>query len=763
MSIFKEFYDLTVEDHSINIGQHLCRIYLMCFNKLDQTPYSQSDFINFRKVVDFFRNYLEFKYKYIYAHKNVAMENVVYTVYSKISQHHFRLKHHLRTSSEIDPQNDPWPMTVYDQLTKFNIMVNNSKNISNIDYKASITKLRQSSSIHSEHSLKYFAIDYFLKLLKTIVIEARDDKTVHIEPNKIISGRATASSYNSHHYCVLQNSENLFSPSLIFPENQSTVEIAIAHENSLRPKNSYSETNIESEEKTPRKITNKFKLKRYKKRRIRRNSFIEHLNKKRDKDNMQELDLNKFELNRKVFNKTIRANLSRKTLHPSNMILLNTNPSLNINNPKESVTNANVDLARAHDFLEKEPIMTVYNVQEKFQQTTRPPTPPPPPPPPPLPLKKIWNEQNESKVKPVSNFVKEKILRTETEMIPVNMMKNPHREQVGWKKAVKPQETKVDEYTHKRIDKKMNHENLNSRVCIGDKDTCINRKHKVISNKINQKIIELTKNLSMELPREISFYDDKLRENTEQSKVEPDSNTKSKLSSVQIENTSNEPSPENQNKKDLDIKGEQNESPLLEKPILSKQKTSIISNDDLFFTNRRKFSIFDRPLDSIFDTDLLNDIKGSDDDFSIHELYFKKPYHRQESNSMTGQMNFEHGEGMEISEQRRVLSRDSKEKNLTKKQLEVFDELRTMFQAEQSSGDSARVCPAIPNGHANVSKADHYYLHKNMNYFVGDSCDNKHISNPGAKKSKSQSCFYQNGSYSSLKMSRSSEILLQTN
>ncbi|KAL1456221.1 hypothetical protein WDU94_000967 [Cyamophila willieti] len=146
--------DLSKDTHSSRIGQHLCQIYLKCFTKQDQTPYSQNDFINIRKVVDFFLKYFAFEYKYLHMYTNIGMNNIVYSVYAKISQHHFRLKNNLSTSSELDPSTDPWPMIVYDQLTQFYATANNTN--SNVNYKESTIKLRASLSTQSEPFTKYF-------------------------------------------------------------------------------------------------------------------------------------------------------------------------------------------------------------------------------------------------------------------------------------------------------------------------------------------------------------------------------------------------------------------------------------------------------------------------------------------------------------------------------------------------------------------------------------------------------------------------------
>lgn len=97
---FKETLDGPMEDHLKNFGQHLCRLYLKCFRKEDQMCYSQNDFVNIRKVVNFFLNYLALEHNYTRANASLPMANLLYSVFERISQHHFRLKHHLRTLSE---------------------------------------------------------------------------------------------------------------------------------------------------------------------------------------------------------------------------------------------------------------------------------------------------------------------------------------------------------------------------------------------------------------------------------------------------------------------------------------------------------------------------------------------------------------------------------------------------------------------------------------------------------------------------------------
>ncbi|XP_026676437.1 uncharacterized protein LOC113465804 [Diaphorina citri] len=308
--LLKEMYELSKEEHSSNIGQHMSQIYLKCFSKVDHTPYSQNDFVNIRKVVDFFLKYLVFEYKYLHLYKNVAMKNIIYSVYAKISQHHFRLKHHLSTSSELDPQNNPWPVKVYDQLTKFNILVNS--NSSNTNYKESNTKLRPSFSTHSEHSIKYFAIDYFLKLLKIIVIEGQEGNDIHGESQKAaVSERATASSFNSHHYCHLESSTKTSS---------HCSKHSLHHEVTPRDIASYGtvgdvltnsvETDNESAVNTTRFQSVKGKLKRFKKRKTRRSFIEKQLNRSANTKQAhvkQEPNLSRFELNRYVFNKTVKG------------------------------------------------------------------------------------------------------------------------------------------------------------------------------------------------------------------------------------------------------------------------------------------------------------------------------------------------------------------------------------------------------------------------------------------------------------------------
>lgn len=253
----------------------------------------------------------------------------------------------------------------------------------------------------------------------------------------------------------------------------------------------------------------------------------------------------------------------------------------------------------------------------------------------------------------------EELLRRGSAMIPVNMIKNPHKEQLGLKNIVDIQHKNGMNYKGERD--KM-HNNV-GKSCVGtEKDrsvSCENRRNKLISNKINQKIMELTKNIAVELPRPVTlYYDDKPSEKkAEQSK--PTTET-----SMKPNNNQNI----GRNKITLPVKIKSNQKEVLEIDSNNKdgpnetltttktnQKTTIISNDDLFFPNRRKLSIFKRPFHSIlgFESDLLSDVKGSDDDdFSIHEL-FKKTYHRHESNSFTDHLNHENVIRMENPERKR--------------------------------------------------------------------------------------------------------------
>lgn len=255
--------------------------------------------------------------------------------------------------------------------------------------------------------------------------------------------------------------------------------------------------------------------------------------------------------------------------------------------------------------------------------------------------------------------VKEEILLRGSAMVPVNMIKNPYKEQLGWKNVLGSKATDDKDFQGDRNER---FNNVGTSCVRNDKDrsvSCENRRNKVISNKINQKIMELTKNMSIVLPRPIVFHDDKPSENNaEHTQLVPESSIKT-LHEQDIEiDTSTLPAQiklmDNKEAKEKDFKTENEEK----EPLTSakaNQKTPVISNDDLFFTNRRKLSIFSRPFHSIlgFESDLLSDVKGSDDDFSIHELYFKKPYHRHESNSCTDHLNHEHMR-MENPEQKRV-------------------------------------------------------------------------------------------------------------
>lgn len=199
-----------------------------------------------------------------------------------------------------DPENDPWPVTVYDQLTKFNMMVNSK---SHKNYSASTTKLKQSSSTHSEHSIKYFAIDYFLKLLKIIFIETKDGEVLAKQPEDI-SGRATtASSFNSHHYCALQSRDKLYLNSREpAPSESARGETSNA---GGEYDNAYStETDEESAVNTSREQWKRVKHKRYKKRKNLR-FFVEKQTSKEASYN--KIVLSKFDINKAIISKTFKG------------------------------------------------------------------------------------------------------------------------------------------------------------------------------------------------------------------------------------------------------------------------------------------------------------------------------------------------------------------------------------------------------------------------------------------------------------------------
>lgn len=192
-------------------------------------------------------------------------------------------------------------------------------NSNNTNYKVANPRLRPSCSTHSEHSIKYFAIDYFLKLLKIIVAEGRDG-TITQNQSMAISQRTTASSFNSHHYCQIQSCSKTSShdckilPCLdVSPGDNQTCTTFRGVPNNTNDVQTESETvSIRTHAQSI-----KAKLKRFKKRKTRRSFIEKHLNRTLNPTTVrvkQETDLANFELNRFVLNKSIKEEMLNKTI-----------------------------------------------------------------------------------------------------------------------------------------------------------------------------------------------------------------------------------------------------------------------------------------------------------------------------------------------------------------------------------------------------------------------------------------------------------------
>lgn len=241
-------------------------------------------------------------------------------------------------------------------------------------------------------------------------------------------------------------------------------------------------------------------------------------------------------------------------------------------------------------------------------------------------------------------------------MIPVNMAKTLTYKEVEWKKDNIPEEKETKE------------KDINKEKCNNERgDVLLNQKlfnnsirNKFISNKINQKIMELTKNMSVEIVKPPIVFEEKrkcpLEENQKYKLTHTEQESRSnglkiiepieKISSSSMSDPKEKTSTKHLNNRNKSKKCKNNKE-MNSKPnevgnqhgLNVNPKQPVISNDDLFFTNRRRHSVFNRTFRSIlcFESDILNDLRDSDEDLSIHEIYVKKPYYRHDSKSCTDQ------------------------------------------------------------------------------------------------------------------------------
>lgn len=280
------------------------------------------------------------------------------------------------------------------------------------------------------------------------------------------------------------------------------------------------------------------------------------------------------------------------------------------------------------------------------------------------------SNHSETSIRPKSIHEQRKSLNEDVKlreiMIPVNMIKNPHREEIEWRRDSIQRETKNEKDIQKPrfcgpsdCDKRCNRKCKEKSGVFQNQHgyNCVVR-NKVISNKINQKILELTKNVSLENTKPINVHEESVQQQRSAGRHQPkhescpkmiDNNERHKCSPVKF-NAEVKKSNEKFDvveKKNTTSKNKTNEDQTMKQDKMlnkSSQKTPvIISNDDLFFTNRRRLSIFNRPFHSIlgFESDRLSDERYSDDDLSIHELYVNKPYCHHESKSCTNHIDHE--------------------------------------------------------------------------------------------------------------------------
>ncbi|KAL1456223.1 hypothetical protein WDU94_000968 [Cyamophila willieti] len=526
---------------------------------------------------------------------------------------------------------------------------------------------------------------------------------------------ATASTFNSHQYCQMASSSKTSSHCFSESPRAGVEPNYAASYVTLKgvPTNSVG-TDNESLCIANRVQSIKAKLKRFKKRKTRRclieKQLHRSLNTKLNKLK-QDTDLSKFELNRFVLNKAVKGKHLKPYLNLSSRNKPKyENDDIQNDNSKENNNSCTEipDKGLEKKSTSNEPV----DVVQQSRQYTHSQPPPPPPPPPLSEKEEIENDNASNLINEVSNLVSKiakynKNVNIEKIKQQINILLESNSSELDQSREEDKFEVQdnvrlencnvLQQYDNQGIAKQVEPKNVKTNQDLICMQTClIEEIKKNIQGVKTQTNMETINDSNSPIDRSSVFKDLKHREAMIPAKDETlegsNSTRVAEVEPCQMILTKNQEEKYSPNLSDLeesigpsDKKCSTNEGAT--KQSYPPTKRNFISNDDLFFTNRRRPSVFSRPVLSILglESDLLSDIRDSDEEYSIHEIYFKKPYYRHDSKSCTNQLDNEIVvcDYEQDSKPKQCLAKNTREKFLTKKQLEVFNKLRTIYNQEE--------------------------------------------------------------------------------